>query len=118
MGFLARVTHSRNIAVRPGVGIAVFDSHVAIGAGQGVYMSAVAKLTEDGETARGIEAFSRGWPSEWWPASWTAALCRPDRPAAARRRPPGRGNLPGPGPSRLNNTERAGLTPVSNGSVP
>ena len=30
------VTHSRNIAVRPEVGIAVFDSHAEIGTGQGV----------------------------------------------------------------------------------
>jgi len=36
------VTHSRNIAVRPEVGIAVFDSQAAIGTGQGVYMSASA----------------------------------------------------------------------------
>ena len=53
------VTHSRNIAVRPEVGIAVFDSHAEIGTGQGVYASAAATLLEDGETARGIEAFSR-----------------------------------------------------------
>lgn len=54
------VTHSRNIAIRPEVGIAVFDSQVAIGTGQGVYMSAVAGLVEGAaETARGIEAFSR-----------------------------------------------------------
>jgi hypothetical protein len=53
------VTHSRNIAVRPEVGIAVFDSHAEIGTGQGVYMSAAATLLEGGETARGIEAFSR-----------------------------------------------------------
>ena len=53
------VTHSRNIAVRPEVGIAIFDSHAAIGAGQGVYMSAAATLLEGGEAARGIEAFSR-----------------------------------------------------------
>ena len=51
--------HSRNIAVRPEVGIAVFDSHADIGTGQGAYMSAAATLLEDGETARGIEAFSR-----------------------------------------------------------
>lgn len=51
--------HSRNIAVRPEVGIVVFDSQAAIGAGQGVYMSATAELLEGGETARGIEAFSR-----------------------------------------------------------
>lgn len=50
------VTHSRNIAVRPEVGIAIFDSHAAIGTGQGVYMSAVAALDE---AALGIEAFSR-----------------------------------------------------------
>ncbi len=53
------VTHSRNIAVRPEVGIVVFDSQAAIGAGQGVYVSATAELLEGGETARGIEAFSR-----------------------------------------------------------
>ena len=41
------------------MGIAVFDSQVAIGTGQGVYMSAIAKLLEDDETTQGIEAFSR-----------------------------------------------------------
>jgi nitroimidazol reductase NimA-like FMN-containing flavoprotein (pyridoxamine 5'-phosphate oxidase superfamily) len=51
--------HSRNISVRPEVGIAVFDSHAEIGTGQGVYMSAAATLLEGDETARGIEAFSR-----------------------------------------------------------
>jgi hypothetical protein len=66
------VTHSRNIAVRPEVGIVVFDSQAAIGTGQGVYMSAAAKLLEGGEIASGIEAFShrsvahggREWTSE------------------------------------------------------
>ena len=66
------VTHSRNIAVRPEVGIAIFDSQAAIGAGQGVYMSAAATLLEGAEAARGIEAFSarsvahgaRTWTSE------------------------------------------------------
>ena len=52
------VTHSRNIAVRPEVGIVVFDSQVLIGTGQGVYMSAAAELLEGGQTARGVEAFS------------------------------------------------------------
>jgi nitroimidazol reductase NimA-like FMN-containing flavoprotein (pyridoxamine 5'-phosphate oxidase superfamily) len=51
-------THSRNIAVRPEVGIAIFDSQVAIGAGQGVYMSAAATVLEGDEAARGIVAFS------------------------------------------------------------
>jgi hypothetical protein len=53
------VTHSRNIVARPEVAIAVFDSHAAIGTGQGVCMSAVARLLEDSETAPGIEVFSR-----------------------------------------------------------
>src|SRR5215475_3761745 len=44
------VTHSRNIAVRPVVGIVVFDSHMPIGTGQGVYMSAAAELLEGGQT--------------------------------------------------------------------
>jgi hypothetical protein len=52
-------THSQNIAVRPEVSIAIFDSQVAIGTGQGLYMSAIAKLLEDDETPRPIEAFSR-----------------------------------------------------------
>ena len=53
------VTHSRNIAVRPEVGIAVFDSQAAIGTGQGVYMSAVAERLDGDDLARGVEAFSR-----------------------------------------------------------
>lgn len=66
------VTHSQNIAVRPNVGMAVFDSHAPIRKGQGVYMSAVAELVEDDdETARGIEVFSRRSVShgggEWTP---------------------------------------------------
>ena len=35
--------HSRNLAGRPELSIVVFDSRVAIGEGQGVYMSAVAQ---------------------------------------------------------------------------
>lgn len=66
------VTHSRNIAVRPEVGIAIFDSHAPIGAGQGVYMSAVAELIADDQTARGIEAFSRRSVVHGGP-EWTSA---------------------------------------------
>lgn len=53
------VTHSRNIAVRPEVAIAVFDSRARIGTGQGVYMSGVARLVDDGDGDGGIAAFSR-----------------------------------------------------------
>ena len=71
------VTHSRNIAVRPEVGIAVFDSHADIGTGQGVYMSAAATLVEDGETGRGIEAFSRRSVAHGG-REWTSGDVRPD----------------------------------------
>lgn len=52
-------THSRNIAVRPEVGIVIFDSQAPIGTGQGVYMSATARFVDPDQTARGIEVFSR-----------------------------------------------------------
>ena len=63
------VTHSRNIEVRPEVGIVIFDSRAPIRTGQGVYMSAVATLLEGDEAARGIDAFSRrsvGHGGEEW----------------------------------------------------
>jgi hypothetical protein len=53
-------THSRNIAVRPDVGIVVFDSRAPIGTGQGVYMPAVAdQLTAERDLQRGIDIFSQ-----------------------------------------------------------
>ena len=51
--------HSKNISARPQVGIAIFDSSVAIGQGQGVYISATATEIEgSSELARAIEVFS------------------------------------------------------------
>ena len=70
------VAHSRNIAVRPEVGIAIFDSQAPVGAGQGVYMSAAAQLLEDGETAQGIEAFSRRSVAQGG-REWTSEDVRP-----------------------------------------
>ena len=52
------VTHSRNVQERPEVGIVIFDSRAPIRTGQGVYMTAVAKLVDGEEAAQGIEAFS------------------------------------------------------------
>lgn len=72
------VTHSRNIAVRPEVGIVVFDSRAAIGTGQGVYMSAVAELVvAEGEVERGIDVFSRRSLTHGGVA-WSAADVRGD----------------------------------------
>lgn len=53
------VRHSTNIAVRPEVGIAIFDTSAPIGRGQGVYVSAVAERVPDDQIAAGIEVFSR-----------------------------------------------------------
>ncbi|WP_330267287.1 pyridoxamine 5'-phosphate oxidase family protein [Streptomyces griseorubiginosus] len=50
--------HSRNIAVRPEVGIVVFDSSAEIGTGQGVYMSAVAEEVVEG-AEEVLEVYSR-----------------------------------------------------------
>jgi hypothetical protein len=51
--------HSRNLAVRPQLGIAIFDSRQPEGSGQGVYMSAVAEQLTGPELDAGIAAFSR-----------------------------------------------------------
>jgi hypothetical protein len=50
--------HSRNIAVRDGVSIAIFDSSVPIGTGQAVYMTATAREVADGELEECIDVFS------------------------------------------------------------
>ena len=64
-------THSRNIAVRPQVGIVVFNSQVPIGAGQGVYMSAEAAEVAEADLERGIDIFSRRSLGHGGPP-WTA----------------------------------------------
>ncbi len=51
--------HSRNITVRPRVGIAVFNTQVPIGAGQGVYLRADAEEVTGAGLERGIGVFSR-----------------------------------------------------------
>ena len=52
------VTHSRNILVRPAVSIVVFDSHVRVGMGQAVYMSAVAGELTGLEFDRGLRIYN------------------------------------------------------------
>jgi nitroimidazol reductase NimA-like FMN-containing flavoprotein (pyridoxamine 5'-phosphate oxidase superfamily) len=53
------VTHSRNIATRPEVGIAIFDSRAPISTGQAVYLRATAAEVTGADIDRGIEVFSR-----------------------------------------------------------
>ena len=62
-------THSRNLEVRPELGIAIFDSRVPINTGQGVYVSAVARELTGPDAERAIEIFSRrsqGHGGEAW----------------------------------------------------
>ena len=57
--------HSQNIAVRPEIGMVVFDSTVAPLTGQGVYMSATAEqVTDTARSRRGLEVFSRAAADE------------------------------------------------------
>ena len=52
--------HSQNIAVRPQIAMVVFDSTVAPGTGQGVYMTATAEqVTDSAALEHGIGVFSR-----------------------------------------------------------
>lgn len=51
--------HSRNIAARPEVAIAIFDSTVPVGGAQAVYMSGRAEELTGAELERGIEVFGR-----------------------------------------------------------
>jgi pyridoxamine 5'-phosphate oxidase-like protein len=51
-------THSRNILVRPQVSVVVFDSRVAVGMGQAVYMAAVAEELTGASFDRGIQIYN------------------------------------------------------------
>jgi hypothetical protein len=51
--------HSRNVAARPEVAIAIFDSTVPVGGAQAVYMSGWADELTGAELERGIEVFGR-----------------------------------------------------------
>jgi hypothetical protein len=51
--------HSRNLAVRPEVAIAIFDSSVPVGGAQAVYMRGVAKELTGAELEQGLEVFDR-----------------------------------------------------------
>ena len=51
--------HSRNLAARPEVAIAIFDSSAAPGTAEAVYMSGLAEELTGDELERGIELFDR-----------------------------------------------------------
>src|SRR6266540_3688056 len=100
-------THSRNIAVRPQIGIVVFDSQVPISTGQAVYMTAVAEQPTGAELERGIDVFSRrsladggdGWTlaqSRVGAAVLLGHQPRHDPPGRTRAGPSARRQLPEP----------------------
>jgi Pyridoxamine 5'-phosphate oxidase len=51
--------HSRNLASRPEVAIAIFDSSVPVGGAQAVYMKGLAKELTGDELEPGLEVFDR-----------------------------------------------------------
>jgi hypothetical protein len=64
--------HSRNVAVRPEVGIVVFDSTVPVGAGQAVYVEAAAEAVDDADLDGLIAVYSQRSEAQGGPP-WTAA---------------------------------------------
>jgi nitroimidazol reductase NimA-like FMN-containing flavoprotein (pyridoxamine 5'-phosphate oxidase superfamily) len=51
--------HSLNLAARPEVAIAIFDSSVPVGGAQAVYMKGVAQELTEAELEQGLEVFDR-----------------------------------------------------------
>jgi hypothetical protein len=76
--------HSRNLAARPELGIVIFDSTVAVGAGQGVYLSAVAEQMSGDDLDRGIAIFSRR-SEERGARAWTRDQVVPPAPVRLYR---------------------------------
>ena len=68
--------HSRNLSVRPEVGIVIFDSRQTPGAGEGVYLAATAALLPDAELDRAVAVFSEISQSQGAPA-WSRADVEP-----------------------------------------
>ncbi len=64
--------HSRNVAVRPEVGIVVFDSTVPVGAGRAAYVEATAEAVGDADLDGLIVVYSRRSEAQGAPP-WTAA---------------------------------------------
>ena len=51
--------HSRNLAVRPSLGIVIFDSTQPPGTGRGVYLEATAREVPESELERGLAVFAQ-----------------------------------------------------------
>lgn len=69
------VTHSHNILARPQVSMVIFDSQVAVGMGQAVYMSAIAEELIGSEFDRGIQIYNGRFQN---PAEHGVRLIKPE----------------------------------------
>jgi len=63
--------HSKNIAARPAVAATIFDSHVAVGRGEAVYLTGTAEEVAGDALPAAVEAFSRHSQAQGAPA-WSA----------------------------------------------
>ena len=64
--------HSRNLATRAEISIAIFDSRAPVGTGQGVYVTGVAAQITGADLEHGMSVFSRRSQAQG-AAPWTAA---------------------------------------------
>jgi pyridoxine/pyridoxamine 5'-phosphate oxidase len=92
--------HSRNIAVRPQVGIVIFDSTVGQGAAEAVYLEAEAEQLGGAEEERCLSIFSRRSEALGWP-SWTVDAVRPPAPLRLYRATASAQFVLGPGDQRI-----------------
>jgi hypothetical protein len=92
--------HSRNLAVRPEVGIVFFDSTVAIGRAEAVYMEALAEELAGPELERGIAAFSGRSKAVGGP-EWSLSDVTPPAPLRLYRATASAQFVLGPGDRRV-----------------
>ena len=92
--------HSRNIVARPEVAIVVFDSQVAVGDAQALYMDAEAAELEPDEIEEGLEVFSRSSRAQGLRA-WTRNEVEPPARHRLYRAATTEHSVLGPGDKRL-----------------
>jgi hypothetical protein len=80
--------HSRNLAVRPQLGIVIFDSHAPVGTGQGVYAAATASDVTGADIDRWIAIFSCRSVAQGAPRGRRRTCGRRPGCAYTARRPP------------------------------
>jgi pyridoxine/pyridoxamine 5'-phosphate oxidase len=93
--------HSQNLAVRPQVGIVIFDSTVGQGEAEAVYLEAEAEqVTSSDDEERCIGIFNRRSEALGWP-SWPVENVRPPARLRLYRATPSAQFLLGPGDERI-----------------